>query len=58
MDSNSKRVIEPTQFDDAQWLWCADWCKKKGLSPYDAKNWADAKFEYLKAHEAKERTNV
>lgn len=23
--------------------------RKKGLSPYDAKNWADAKFEYLKA---------
>ena len=57
MDSNSKRVIEPTPFDDAQFLWCTNWCVAKGLSPYDEKSWADAKFEYLKAHEAKERTN-
>ena len=49
MDSSSKEVVEQTPFDHAQWLWCADWCKKKGLSPYDAKNWADAKFDYLKA---------
>jgi len=48
MDSSSKRVIEPTQFDDAQFLWCTNWCKEKGLSPYDEKIWADAKAEYLK----------
>lgn len=53
--NSTNQIIEPTPYDDAQWLWCADWCKKKGLSPYDSKNWADAKFEYLKAHEAKER---
>lgn len=47
----STQIVKPTPFDDAQWLWC----KKKGLSPYDAQNWADAKFEYLKSHEAKER---
>ncbi len=42
-------------FDHAQFLWCTNWCKQQGLSPYDAGNWATAKFEYLKAHEAKER---
>lgn len=51
------QTVKPTQFDDAQFLWCTNWCKEKGLSPYDEKIWADAKFEYLKAHEAKERTN-
>ena len=44
-------------FDHAQFLWCTNWCAAKGLSPYDAKNWADAKAEYLKAPEAKETTN-
>jgi len=29
MDSSSKEVVEQTPFDHAQWLWCADWCKKK-----------------------------
>lgn len=47
MDSTNQ-VVKPVPFDDAQWFWCTEWCKKKGLSPYDAKNWADAKFEYLK----------
>lgn len=45
----TNQPIESTTFDDAQWFWCTEWCRKKGLSPYDAKNWADAKFEYLKA---------
>lgn len=49
MDSSSKEVVEQTPFDHAQWIWCTDWCKQKGLSPYDAKNWAAAKAEYLKA---------
>lgn len=35
-------------FDDAQFLWCTNWCKEQGLSPYDAANWAAAKAEYLK----------
>lgn len=35
-------------FDHAQFLWCTNWCKQQDLSPYDAKNWADAKAEYLK----------
>lgn len=43
------------EFNDAQFLWCTNWCKEQGLSPYDAANWAAAKAEYLKAHEAKER---
>lgn len=50
MDSTNQ-VVKPVPFDDAQWFWCTEWCKKKGLSPYDAKNWADAKFEYLKLQE-------
>lgn len=42
------QIVKPVPFDDAQWLWCTEWCKKKGLSPYDAQNWANAKAEYLK----------
>ena len=38
-------------FDHAQFLWCTNWCKEKGLSPYDAKNWNMAKSEYLKDRE-------
>jgi len=38
------------EFDHAQFLWCTNWCKEQGLSPYDATNWAAAKFEYLKVH--------
>lgn len=44
----TEQVVKPTPYDDAQFLWCTKWCEEKGLSPYDAKNWADAKFEYLK----------
>ncbi|WP_180181127.1 hypothetical protein [Acinetobacter sp. YH01021] len=51
----TQQTIEPTPFNDAQFLWCTNWCKEQGLNPYDEKSWADAKFEYLKVHEAKER---
>ncbi|MFN3893095.1 MAG: hypothetical protein ACK4KU_00705 [Acinetobacter sp.] len=44
----TNQTIEPTPFDDAQFLWCTNWCEAKGLSPYDAANWAAAKAEYLK----------
>ena len=50
MDSTNQ-IVKPTPYDDAQFLWCTKWCEEKGLSPYDAKNWADAKFEYLKLQE-------
>lgn len=44
-----KYWCQTMDFDHAQFLWCTNWCKEKGLSPYDATNWADAKAEYLKA---------
>jgi len=45
----AEKVVEPTPYNDAQFLWCTTWCEKQGLNPYDTKNWADAKAEYLKA---------
>lgn len=38
--------INAPDFDLAEWMWCADWCKKNGLSPYDAESWAKAKETY------------
>ncbi|ENU16671.1 hypothetical protein QUG64_03270 [Acinetobacter lwoffii] len=44
----SIQIVQPTPYDDAQFLWCTTWCEKKGLNPYDADHWAAAKAEYLK----------
>ncbi|MBB4836881.1 hypothetical protein [Acinetobacter schindleri] len=44
----SIQIVQPTPYDDAQFLWCTTWCEKNGLNPYDEDDWAAAKAEYLK----------
>ena len=31
-----------------EWMWCAQWCKERRLSPFFADNWDAAKEAYLK----------
>lgn len=32
--------------EKSEWAWCADWCKSKGLSPWQSKNWERALQDY------------
>lgn len=31
---------------EKEWLWCCDWCKRNGLSPFIERNWDKAKEKY------------
>ena len=32
------------------WIWCADWCRRKGLSPWVNENWHRAQRAFSAAH--------
>lgn len=43
---SSSSIREKTETD--RWFFIADWCKKKGISPFDADNFNRAAMEWAK----------
>lgn len=47
VDAMNEELLEDPS---SEWFWRANWCKNKGISPYDWKNWNASKNAFMKEY--------